>query len=93
MATTDAKDIKMNIVHVLLVCSNLAIGTYMFARKDTKIDSQMGIVSDAVTRIESNQKQESAENKIWRGKVEAELADLRIRTALLEARVFTSLKR
>ena len=92
MALTEAKDIQINIVPVILVCGNMGMGVYFFTKRDTNIDGKIESVSEAVKRIENNQKQDQVENKIWQGKLEAELADLKLRTALLEARVFTNKK-
>ncbi|SHN42194.1 hypothetical protein [Chitinophaga sp. CF418] len=90
MSVTEAKNmrmnIQMNIVHVLVMCANLIWASYTYAKRDSLVDQ----ISDSLIRIESNQKQDAADAKIWRGKVEADLAELKVRTALLEARVFNT---
>lgn len=84
----DIKNIRLNIIQVaVVVIQTVAVVMYV-GRQSNKIDS----MSDTTSRIERNQEREAADNKIWKAKIEADLADLKVRTALLEARINTMVK-
>ncbi|RPE05562.1 hypothetical protein EGT74_24575 [Chitinophaga lutea] len=84
----DIKNIRLNIIQVaVVVVQTVAVVMYV-GRQSGKIDS----VNESTARIERNQEREAADNKIWKAKIEADLADLKVRTALLEARINTMVK-
>lgn len=84
----DVKNIRMNIIQVVLVAVNLACAAMYVAKRDAKLE----LVANTATRIEAKQDKEAEDNKIWKAKIEADIADLKVRMALLEARVNTIAK-
>lgn len=73
----------MSIVTVVITVSQAVALVWIVAGYAAKLDK----VADSTARIEKKQDQEAADNKIWKAKIEADIADLKVRTALLEARV------
>lgn len=73
----------MNVIQVAIVLVQSVTVVWVVAKQAAKLDS----VSEAAGRIERKQDQESADARLWKAKIEADLADLKVRTALLEARV------
>lgn len=84
----DMKNIRMNVIHVVLVVVNLACAAMYIAKRDAKLE----VVADTAARIEAKQDKEAEDNKIWKAKIEADIADLKVRTALLEARINSIVK-
>ena len=84
----DIREIRLNIIQVaVVIVQTIAVVGYV-GRQAGKIDN----VSESTSRIERNQEVQAADNKIWKAKIEADLADLKVRTALLEAKVNTYVK-
>lgn len=79
----DIRNIRLNIIQVAVLVIQTVTVVWFIGKKDSQLDK----LSDSTSRIERNQEQEAADNKIWKAKIEADLADLKVRTALLEARI------
>ncbi|MBC9913195.1 hypothetical protein [Chitinophaga varians] len=81
----DIRDIRLNVIQVAVVIGQTIAVVGYVSRQTSKIDS----VNESTTRIERNQEAQAADNKIWKAKIEADIADLKVRTALLEAKINT----
>jgi len=79
----DIRNIRMNLIQVAVLVIQTVTVVWIVGKRDGKLDN----VADSTARIERNQEREAADNKIWKAKIEADLADLKVRTALLEARI------
>jgi hypothetical protein len=84
----DIRDLRLNVIQVaVVIVQTVAVVGYV-GRQASKIDN----VGESTARIERNQEVQAADNKIWKAKIEADLADLKVRTALLEAKVNSYVK-
>lgn len=81
----DIRNVKMSIVTVAIVLTQAIAVVWMVAKAVAKLDS----LQETTAAIQVQQDREAQDNKIWKAKIEADLADLKVRTALLEARVNT----
>lgn len=79
----DIKNIRLNLIQVGVLVIQTVTVVWFIAQQSGKLES----VNDSTARIERNQELQAADNKIWKAKIEADLADLKVRTALLEARI------
>lgn len=84
----DIKNIRLNVIQVGVLVIQTVTVVWFVGRQANKLDN----VGESTARIERNQEREAADNKIWKAKIEADLADLKVRTALLEAKVNTMVK-
>ncbi len=79
----DIKNIRLNIIQVAVIVVQTITVVWLYAGQAGKLDG----VFDTTARIERKQDKESDDNKMWKSKIEADLADLKVRTALMEARL------
>jgi hypothetical protein len=79
----DIRNIKIGIANVAIILVQAITVVWMVAKMAAKLDG----LTETTAAIQTQQEREAQDNKIWKAKIEADLADLKVRTALLEARV------
>jgi hypothetical protein len=79
----DIRNIKLSIVQVAIIVAQAVTVVWAVA----KMYALMENLSSKMTEISVQQDREAQDNKIWKAKIEADLADLKVRQALLEAKV------
>ncbi len=81
----DIKNIRLNIVTATIILVQAIAVVWSAAKMVAKLDN----LTETTAEIRTQQDREAQDNKIWKAKIEADLADLKVRTALLEARINT----
>lgn len=79
----DIRNIKMSIANVAIILVQAITVVWMVAKMAAKLDN----LTETTSKIQVQQDREAQDNKIWKARIEADLADLKVRQALLEAKV------
>lgn len=79
-------NIKFNVIQVGFLLVQTATIVWFFASMDVHMTSGFESLNKQTTKIEATQDKQADEDKVWREKVEADIAELRIRIAVLESK-------
>jgi len=79
----DIKNIRLNLLQVVVVIVQTVSIVWFFSVHFNKLAQ----VADTTSRTEKKVDNMETDNKLWKGKIEADLSELKVRTAILESKV------